>query len=84
MYTEFIVIFIGLGILFVMLAAIIVLLIILLRKSKQSVSVSRNRQRNLVQNFSSMAETGNVVFCKRCAAQFSASEHCCPKCGALR
>lgn len=82
MYPEFIAIYVALGVLFVMLAAVIVMLIMLLKKGND-VYIPRNNTYNpSIQT--AAAATGNLVFCKRCAAEFDASQRVCPKCGTPR
>lgn len=82
MYTEFIIMYIGLGVLILLAIAILVLLIVLLNKEpkvyapKSYNSVSQGAQTYNV--------TGNIVFCKKCATQFNSSQRACPKCGTPR
>ncbi len=82
MYTEFLIIYIALGVLFVMLAAVIVMLIMLLKKDGGMYIPKNNSYNPPIQ--SSAAPTGNIVFCKKCAAEFDSSQRVCPKCGTPR
>lgn len=81
MYTEFLIIYAALGVLFLMLAAVIVLLIVLLKKDN-STYIPHNNYNPPVQT--SAVPTGNIVFCKKCAAEFDSSQRVCPKCGTPR
>lgn len=74
MYPEFIAIYVGLVILFIMLIINMILLIVLLKRlgKARSNGYGINNTSNGV---------GNVVFCKKCAAQFNASLRICPECG---
>ena len=86
MYPEFIPIYIGLAVLIGLCVAILILLIKQIRgagytmpkqKKSNNNNVYTNHRPNEVYN-------GNMAFCKKCAAQFSASERFCPKCGTPR
>ena len=93
MYTEFILIFAGLGVNFILLVTAIILIIIILRKSSgnlpanafisppvSSPSVMTPNQQAPLK--SEPALQGNrVVFCKNCYTQFDSSVQFCPKCG---
>jgi len=79
MYPEFIAIYVGLGILAIMMVAVLVLLIILLRQEKGTITKSKSNVSN-----NGNQTSGTVVFCKNCATQFDASQHTCPKCGTPR
>lgn len=74
MYPEFIAIYAGLAVLFVML---LVVLILVIKLTKNGGSAPRAARRPGPQ-------AGGVVFCKNCATQFNASQRNCPKCGAPR
>lgn len=76
MYPEFIAIYVGLGILFVMLIIIMVLLIVLLKKN------GKNEMNSKVNSM--IYSSRSIAFCKNCATQFDASQRCCPKCGTPR
>ncbi|MDM8157039.1 hypothetical protein QUV96_05235 [Amedibacillus dolichus] len=75
MYIEFVVIFICLGIIILLQAALLICL--LKRTANRTV---------LPQNVSSIEgrSTSTVVFCKNCATQYDASLRSCPKCGTPR
>ena len=76
MYPEFIAIYVGLAIVLVLLIVVLILQIVILKNGGgRSVSAS-TRPVNSSKNA--------VVFCKSCAARFSAAERVCPKCGAPR
>ena len=82
MYTEFLIIYIGLGILALLGAAILILLIKLLKKDQGGYIPQNNNYAPKVQT--AATPTGNIVFCKKCAAEFSSSLRACPKCGTPR
>lgn len=77
MYPEFVLIYIGLIVIIVLLAAI---LTIVLKRSNNSVSMPKN----ISAGNPTANETGSIVFCKNCATQFDSNERCCPKCGTPR
>ena len=79
MYPEFIAIYVGLGVLALMLAAVIVMQIVLLKRGQGTKqSQIKYPTANNLQN------TGSIVFCKNCATQFDASQKVCPHCGTPR
>ena len=81
MYPEFIAIYVGLGVLFVLVIIILVMLFVIMSKiGKLSV---RKPSYYGTASASAMENLG-VVFCKKCAAQFDAGEKFCPKCGTPR
>ena len=82
MYTEFLIIYIILGILTLLGIAILILLIKFI-KNDQGTYVPKNNSYTPNINVSSMP-AGNVVFCKKCAAQFDSSQRICPRCGTPR
>ena len=73
MYPEFLVIYIGLGVVILLLAAVLVLLIKLLRSGS---AVPRQA--------AEAAAGERVAFCKVCAAELSPTQRFCPKCGTRR
>lgn len=83
MYIEFLIIYIGMGALFLLSITILILLIVLLRKNgdtyvpKYSNSVPQSTVQTTV-------PSGNIVFCKKCATEFDASQRFCPRCGTPR
>lgn len=79
MYTEFIIIYIGLAVLFVLLAVVLILLIKLLRNQNAA-----PRPAKPYQGGSSTLGSGSMAFCKNCATSFDASLRVCPKCGTPR
>lgn len=80
MYPEFIAIYVGLGVLLVLLIVIIIMLGILLKRSGTSTYGASTQVRN-TQN---AGNGGQIVFCRKCAEQFDASLRNCPKCGTPR
>ena len=83
MYTEFLIIYIGLGILALLGIAILILLIMLLKKG-QGVYIPQNNNFITPNVQNTATPTGNIVFCKKCAAEFDSSQRVCPKCGTPR
>lgn len=91
MYTEFIVIFILLGI---VMAISVVNLVLLILIKKDGVSSGSNSTGTAFQFQNSYMNQGfhqgmsqgtdNIVFCKNCATQYDASMMRCPKCGTPR
>ena len=79
MYPEFIAIYIGLGILALMLAAVIVMQIVLLRREHGTKQLPTKYP-----TANNLSNTGSIVFCKSCATQFDASQKVCPHCGTPR
>ena len=96
MYAEFIGIYIGLGILFLLGIANLVLVLILMKKNDKPTYMGNPMMQSQPPNayatqantvnaaVNTAAPSGNVVFCKKCAAEFDASARCCPKCGTPR
>jgi len=87
-YTEFIIIFIGLGILLMFSIANLILLIVLLKRGNDMPVRSFNNFTPTPTGYESQAPKagmgGNIVFCKKCATEFDASQKYCPKCGTAR
>lgn len=82
MYPEFVAIYVGLGVLALMMITVIILMIVLLNRS-----LGTNAYKNEKKMYSlnqQQAAGGKVVFCRNCAMQFDASQRCCPKCGTQR
>ena len=87
MYTEFIAIYIGLGVLAALMVVVMILLIKLLRQLEVRPSTRSYTPAPISTGSrpsSAPAPAGNVVFCKRCAAEFDASQKVCPNCGTPR
>lgn len=96
MYAEFIGIYIGLGILFLLGIANLILVLISIKRTDKPTYMGNSMiqsqptnayptQANTVKPAANTAvPSGNVVFCKKCAAEFDATARCCPKCGTPR
>lgn len=82
-YTEFLIIYIGLGILLA-LAIVNLILILVLMKKDSGFSAPRISSQRTMPMPQTTIPGGNVVFCKKCAAEFDASQRCCPICGTPR
>lgn len=86
MYIEFVLIYVGLGVLIAMLAAVLVLQITILAKigkNKRSAGYVQF-QSNPYGNANSANQRTGTVFCTQCATQFDAMHVVCPKCGKPR
>ena len=85
MYPEFIAIYVGLA---VLAALMIVVLVLLIKLTKQAgakpISKPYIPQMNNSADAPTNVATGNIVFCKHCAAEFDSSQRVCPKCGTPR
>lgn len=98
MYPEFVPIYIMLAIVILMLGAVLFFLIKLLKngtgKGNSYGAPQQNNEAYYDQQYQQPyqvpyqsqyhQQAGNVVFCKHCAAQFDASQACCPQCGTRR
>ena len=96
MYAEFIGIYIGLGILFLLGIANLILVLFSIKKTDKPTYMGNSMIQSQPTNaYPTQANTvnpavntavpsGNVVFCKKCAAEFDATARCCPKCGTPR
>lgn len=83
MYTEFLIMYIGLGVLILLAIAILILLIVLVRRDSGSY-IPRTGSMASQSTTQSFVPSGNIVFCKKCATEFDASQRCCPRCGTPR
>ena len=84
MYTEFVIIYIGMGILALLSIASIALLIIVMKKMGNGFSGNPERYSSKPQNYGHNNAQVGVVFCKNCGTQFDGATHVCPKCGTPR
>ncbi len=90
MYPEFLVIYIGLGVVILLLAAVLVLLIELPRSGSavprqvtyQPPAAAAVPARPAAASAAAAGE--RVAFCKVCAAELSPTQRFCPKCGTRR
>ena len=84
MYPEFIAIYIGLIIIIALLVVILVLQ--LKNKSNSGVGYTKSYTSNFNKSEHAPSQTlsGNIVFCKNCAAEFDVSQRACPRCGTPR
>ncbi|MBE6766523.1 MAG: hypothetical protein E7550_02935 [Ruminococcaceae bacterium] len=78
MYPEFVPIYVGL---IITIALLVVILIVLLKKGGGNSATPKSTTSSVM---AAPAPSGNVVFCKNCAAEFDAAQRCCPKCGTPR
>lgn len=82
MYTEFLIIYIGLGVLALLGIAILILLIKLLKNDQGGYVPQKG---NYSPNFKpAPMPGGSIVFCKKCAAEFDSTQRVCPRCGTPR
>lgn len=94
MYTEFIIIFTGLGAIVVLLLVVIILLIVLLKKANSDVPMNSfvtpmtaspgQFQQTMQAVPNASAANSGVVYCKNCFTEFDAATQFCPKCGTPR
>ena len=85
MYTEFLIIYIMLGVLILLAIIGIVLLIAVLKKAGSGTNRSRYQaQPPMYQQMNPGTAAGGVAFCKNCGSQFNASLRVCPRCGSPR
>ena len=85
MYPEFIVIYVGLAVLAALMIAVLVLLVKLVKQAgAKPISKTYTSQINNSTTAPTNVATGNIVFCKHCAAEFDSSQRVCPKCGTPR
>lgn len=73
MYPEFVAIYVGLVVLFLIVIVNLVLTIKVLKKLGRKANVSVN-----------MNQSTGVVFCKKCATEFDSRLRVCPNCGTMR
>lgn len=96
MYTEFVLIFAGLGTILALLLVVIILLIVVIKKMSNNLphdsfsvaagmppTFGSTRQESPVvgQVGTPPMQGSGVVYCKNCATQFDSSAQFCPKCG---
>lgn len=85
MYPEFIAIYVGLAVLAALMIAVLVLLVKLVKQAgAKPISKPYTSQINNSTTAPTNVATGNIVFCKHCAAEFDSSQRVCPKCGTPR
>ena len=79
MYTEFIIIFVLLGIVALLLLTVLILQCVILKK------LSSGKKKAAQQPSASVYAIGRgTAICRNCATQFAANEKVCPKCGTTR
>lgn len=92
MYTEFIIIYIALG-LILAISIVNFIMILLLKRNGSSIRKTFNPTINYsapTNNIMPQEATynnrpsGNIVFCKNCATEFDSSARVCPRCGTPR
>ena len=82
MYTEFVLIFAGLGTILALLLVVIILLIVVIKKISNNLpNDSFSVAAGMPPTFGSPRQESSVVYCKNCATQFDSSAQFCPKCG---
>lgn len=80
LYPEFVPVYIGMAAALVLLSAILILAVVLIVKlSAQGIGGTKTARGE-----KGGKTSGNVVFCRNCAAEFEESEKCCPRCGTPR
>ena len=84
MYTEFLIIYIMLGVLILLMIVAVILLIAVLKKTGSNSSRNRYQQQMPTYQQGAQNSAGGVAFCKNCGSQFNASLRVCPRCGTPR
>ena len=79
MYTEFIIIYVGLVL---VLAVNIIILVLLLKSRGKQTKIMRPSFENMSEDCGQAS--GQIAICKKCATRFSASQKKCPRCGTIR
>ena len=81
MYIEFVYIFVGLGILAVLLGVSIALQILILKKLGNTASSVNYGRANYG---GAKSSASGIVFCTNCGKQYDGKHNICPSCGAFR
>lgn len=84
MYTEFIIIYIGVGISVLLSIVSVVLLLKLLKRTGGSRYGNAGGFADKPQSYGTQSVKTGVVFCKYCGTRFDAATRVCPKCGTPR
>lgn len=88
MYSEFVTIYVGLGIVIVLLAVLIVLAVLILKKIGSrpvAAPVSRGARTAVGATPAGVQNAGTgTVFCRSCSKQFDGAMRFCPHCGSAR
>ncbi len=82
MYTEFIIIFVLLGIIIALLAGAIVLLLNI-KKALQNGAPARKQQSPVSTYDTPPRDNTSIVLCKKCGTHYPAAQRVCPKCGTV-
>lgn len=83
LYPEFIPVYLGMAAALLLLCAILILAVILVVQIRKLSAQEIGRAKS-ARGAKSGKTSGNIVFCRNCAAEFEESEKCCPKCGTPR
>ncbi|MCM1499974.1 MAG: hypothetical protein NC124_16040 [Clostridium sp.] len=81
MYTEFIIIYVGIGVMLLLQVVLLIVMLVLLKEMKKQKD-KRNRMISAAGNYAGSGSS--IVFCTNCATQYAGTERFCPKCGAAR
>lgn len=84
MYPEFIAIYVGMGVLAILLIAAIVMLALVLKKLSGGSGVMNSRPQQTARPFGNAGSEIGVVFCRNCATQYDGATRVCPRCGTPR
>ena len=84
MYIEFIIIYIGMGVIAALLLVAIALLILVLKKLRSNGHVGVNSSIGFQQSPQRAQPMPGIAFCVGCGTQFDAAHKVCPKCGRPR
>lgn len=84
MYTEFKIIYIGMGVIAALLLVAIALLVLVLKKLRSNGHIGTNSSNGFQQSPQRAPSTSGIAFCVGCGTQFDAAHKVCPKCGRPR
>lgn len=80
MYTEFLILYIGIAVSIVLSVVVIIMLGILLGRTNKTT----NRRNNKYASMGNAGSAESMVFCRKCATQFSSTMNRCPNCNTPR
>lgn len=81
MYTEFVALYVGIGVIVILQIVLLIILILLLKR----VGEMRNKGKRIYSASENQIKQGaSIVFCSNCGMGFESTEIICPKCGMVR
>ena len=81
MDTEFLILYLALGIVAVLMIAVLIMLFSILSKVEK---IAQSGGRSFEASPYNRMNAGGTVFCTQCATQYDASQPNCPRCGKPR